>query len=39
MTAFDFFDKRRKDEEQGESNEKLHGGEATESSSSLRWLR
>ena len=31
MAAFDFFDKGRKDEEESESNEKLHGGEATES--------
>jgi hypothetical protein len=31
MAAFDFFNKRRRDQERGEHDEKLYGGEATES--------
>ncbi|PYI83607.1 MAG: hypothetical protein DMF09_11110 [Verrucomicrobia bacterium] len=31
LATFDFFDKRRTDEEKRERNQKLHGGEATES--------
>src|SRR5215831_4067903 len=34
MAAFEFFNERRSDQENGEHNEKLHGGEATESESS-----
>jgi hypothetical protein len=31
MAAFEFFNKRCRDQENDESNEELHGGEATES--------
>src|SRR5262245_63865800 len=34
MPSFEFFNKRRSDQQSGEHNEKLHGGEATESESS-----
>src|SRR4029077_2681318 len=39
MAAFEFFNERRSDQESGEHNEKLHGGEATESESSHYLLR
>jgi hypothetical protein len=31
ITAFKFFNEKRRDQENGERNEKLHGGEASES--------
>ena len=31
MTAYEFFNERRSDQKNGERNEKLHAGEATES--------